>query len=630
MKQLVTAILVLFLLNKVQAQVFTSTNLPIVKLFTNGNPLQQSPAILGGITITNNASGINTVSDSPNDLISLATLNVRGSTSSGFDQKSYSIELRDSTNTAITVNKSVLGMPAESDWILYGPYTDKTFMRNVLTYTIGREMGEYAPRCKFVELTVDASYKGVYVMMEKIKRDSNRVDISKLTNIDNTGVELTGGYILKIDKYTGAFIGGFASSAGTFQGQTANYFFQYDYPKQITPQQEDYIKKYVDSFETALQSNNYRDALTGYKKYINTRSFIHYFLSNELGNNVDGYRLSTYLYKKKSTSGDGKLHMGPLWDFNLAYGNADYCDGWRKDSWAYNQPCNQNDIPFWWKRLIQDTNYTKDLKCRYTQLRKTSMSNARLEFLIDSMINYVGSAATNRHYIKYPILGTYVWPNYYVGNSYTEETDTLKSWINQRLVWLDDNIPGQLDANCLNAPVALASIDVTAKSEQQNISLTWNVFTDNLIGIHQIMRSNDAVNFQKIGSMHVDQKYTPNKFIDYNPLTGKNFYKLQIITTDNNIIESNIVASEIKQENFLNITPTIVQDQLNMQFSIVTGTNFNIDIFDGNGRLVSHKVASVLSGNNTITINTQPLPPGVYCIKVSDKQGMITKRFTKL
>jgi hypothetical protein len=631
MKQFVICLLITFSINNSQAQIFTTTNLPIVKLFTNGNPLQQSPAILGGITITNNASGLNTVSDFPNDLKSLATLNVRGSTSSGFDQKSYSIELRDSANTAMTVNKTVLGMPTESDWILYGPYTDKTFMRNVLTYTVGREMGEYAPRCKFVELTIDASYQGVYVMMEKIKRDSNRVDISKLTNLDNSGEEVTGGYILKVDKFTGAFIGGFPSSAGSFQGQTANYFFQYDYPKQITLQQEDYIKKYVDSFESTLKSSGYKDALTGYRKYINVRSFIHYFLSNELGNNVDGYRLSTYMYKKKSTSGDGKLHMGPLWDFNLAYGNADYCDGWRNDSWAYNQPCNQNDIPFWWKRLLQDTNYTKELKCRFTQLRKTTLSNARLEFLIDSMINYVGNAATNRHYLKYPIIGTYVWPNYYVGNTYKEETDTLKSWINKRLAWLDNNIPGQLDANCLTTPVALASVDVTASAEQQNISLTWSIYNDKQIGSHYILRSKDAVNFEKIGSLYVHQKYNQQKYIDYNPLVGKNFYKLQIVTTENIIIESNIVSADVNTNNLLNINPTIIQDQLNIQLSSSKGNSYTLDILDYNGRIMAHKSIYVQAGVNTVTMNTQSLPSGIYCIKVSDKQqGIMTKRFTKL
>ena len=94
-------------------------------------------------------------------------------------------------------------MPIENDWILYAPYSDKALMRNFLTFDLGRKMGHYSPRTVYCELVINGDYKGIYILMEKIKRDNDRVDIAKLDSDDLAGDSLTGGYIIKIDKYTG-------------------------------------------------------------------------------------------------------------------------------------------------------------------------------------------------------------------------------------------------------------------------------------------------------------------------------------------------------------------------------------------------------------------------------------------
>jgi hypothetical protein len=612
---------------------FTSSNLPIVKLYSLGNTIQQSPPILGGITITNNASGVNLVTDLPNDVKSLTTINIRGSTSAGFDQKSYSLELRDSTNSSVDVKKSVLGMPAESDWILYGPYTDKTFLRNVLTYTIGTEMSEYAPRGKFVELMIDSVYQGVYVLFEKIKRDANRVNIAKLLPTDNVAPGVTGGYLLKIDKFTGVFNGGFEpSSITSYQGVPTNYYFQFEYPKNPTQAQFNYIQNYVDSFEVALTGSNFKDSLTGYRKYINVKSFIHYFLSNELSNNVDGYRLSTYLYKKKITNGDGKIHMGPLWDFNLAFVNANYCDGFRFDVWAYEQPCNQPDIPFWWRRLLQDSNYTQELKCRYTYLRNTSLSNARIEFLIDSMVNYIGPSATARHYTQYPILGVGVWPNYYVGSTYTEEIDTLKSWINQRLAWLDVNMPGNILPGCLQAPLSITPILLTAQSYQNSVTLNWNIHNSTSDGYFLIERSSDALHFEVIGTIVSDENLNNYSFIDYEPKLGINYYRIRYINSASANKESNIVQAEITNDDQLNTSSYVVQDNLELKINALKYSNIIIDIMDLNGSIIQRKTEVIIAGENRLNIPTTALAAGTYFVRLTggNKYQPIIKRFVKM
>jgi hypothetical protein len=454
LKNLITILLFVLVQNKLIAQVtLTSSNLPIVKINTLGNIIVDDPKVMAHISVINNA-GLNFINDPANDLVSYIAIEIRGSSSQFFfPKKSFGLEIRDSLNTTTAINKTFLGMPAESDWILYAPYTDKTFFRDILTHTLFTQMGQYSPRSKFVELVVNGNYLGVYIAEEKIKRDSNRVNIAKMLPTDSAGANLTGGYILKIDKATGTFNGAFQSNITNYQGNSKIVYFQYDYPATPTFKQQNYIKSYVDSFEQTLMALNWQDPINGYRKFININSFIDFFLLNELGNNVDGYRLSTYLHKKKITNGDGKLHMGPIWDFNLAYRNADYCDGWRTDSWAIYQPCNQENYPFWWDRLFQDTSYTKELKCRYKNYRKNILSEQNIFAQVDSFINKVGVAATVRNYTQWPIIGSYVWPNFYVGNSYAEEVDSFKSFITQRLTWMDANMPGD---TCITYPLSNA------------------------------------------------------------------------------------------------------------------------------------------------------------------------------
>ncbi|CAN0606076.1 unnamed protein product, partial [Ectocarpus sp. 12 AP-2014] len=166
--------------------------------------------------------------------------------------------------------------------------------------------------------------------MEKLKRDSNRIDINKLKDDENSGEDLTGGYILKIDKTTGnvdddlnsrnSFVSDFDP---LFASTGQKIYFQYEYPDvdDITTEQRAYISDYVYQFENALISEDFEDSVNGYTAYIDVDSFIDFFILNEISNNIDGYRLSTFMHKEKNE----KLKMGPVWDFNIAFGNVDYC-----------------------------------------------------------------------------------------------------------------------------------------------------------------------------------------------------------------------------------------------------------------------------------------------------------------
>src|ERR1051325_729327 len=181
---------------------FSSSNLPIVVINTNSQTIPDEPKITCGLGIIYNGIGVrNYLTDPFNNYNGKIAIEVRGSSSQMFPKKCFGFETLNTNGTK--KDTLILGMPAEHDWILSASYSDKTFMRNFLSYKLYRDFGRYAPRTQFCELVIDGQYQGVYILMERIKRDKNRVDIAKLNNWENAGDSLTGGYIIKIDKMTG-------------------------------------------------------------------------------------------------------------------------------------------------------------------------------------------------------------------------------------------------------------------------------------------------------------------------------------------------------------------------------------------------------------------------------------------
>lgn len=416
--------------------------LPQVFINTNGLEIIDEPKIDGEITI------------SKADVVSYQGkigIEIRGASSQSFPKKSYGFETRDAANDDLDV--SLFGLPEESDWILYGPYSDKSLMRNVLIYDLSRDLGQYASRSNFVELTLNNQYKGVYVFMEKLKRDAGRIDINKLKPDENSGENLTGGYILKIDKTAGSNLGEGYNELNSFTSAHAplnanlnqEIHFLYEDPKaeEITPEQKSYISNYVADFENALASDDFKDENFGYAAFIDVPSFIDFFLLNELSHNVDGYRLSTFMTKDKN----GKLKMGPIWDFNLAFGNADYCGGSNTNTWAYqfNARCGDDFwlIPFWWDRLLQDPAFVSQLKARWGTLRGGVLAESAILAKIDGYTATLEkSGAIKENFKIWAVLGIYVWPNNFIGNTFSDETNYVKNWVKNRLTWMDGAING--------------------------------------------------------------------------------------------------------------------------------------------------------------------------------------------
>lgn len=389
----------------------------------------------------------------------------RGATSQLlFPKKSFGVETWDASGEDIDAD--LLGFPEEEDWIFYGPYSDKTLIRNVFVYTLARNLGHYASRTRFAELYLDGNYHGLYVFMEKIKDDDNRLDLSGLDPDENSPEEITGGYILKIDKTAGDPVSGDATytedlgfrSQYSVQGDELTYppysgkrseetYFLYEEPdwEDISDPQKEYIQNYMHDFETALldDTDGDFDGNHTYTDYIDLDSFVDFFLLNELAHNSDAYRLSTFMYKDRGE----KLHMGPVWDFNLSLGNDEQDFRRSPETWIYQYnsflPGDLWLVPFWWTRLTEDPLFRSRVKERWQELRATEWSNESLNQLISDLVEEITEdGAVDRNFDRWDVLGTRVFGNHFVGETYEAELEYMRNWLQQRLSWMDAEIAG--------------------------------------------------------------------------------------------------------------------------------------------------------------------------------------------
>ena len=456
-----------------------TTHLPIFVINTAGQGIPNTPKLFCKLGVIDNGKNQNHLTDVYNNYSGNIGIETRGSSSSGFPQQSYGFTTLDSAGN--NNNVKLLDFPKEHDFILYAPYTDKSLMRNNLMYEISRQMGWYASRCRFVELVLNGNYQGIYVLMENIKTDKNRVDVATMTNTMNTGDSITGGYVMKVDRVKQNGLGYWQSAITVFNAQSKNYNIQTVEPDipDLTQAQRNYIKPYMDNFESMMLGNNYNSNTIGYKKYIDVNSFIDFYICNELSKNVDAYRLSCFFYKQRESLG-GRLYMGPIWDFNIALGNANYCNGGDTTGW---NTCGYDAIPFWFERLMQDNDYKKQFVCRWQNFRKNILKQQTIYDYIDSVAEYL-EIPQKRHYKQWPILGQYVWPNYYIGNTYKDEVNFLKQYTRGRLNWIDKNLPKVTPA-CKSNILTVSITEIMYNCNPKTNSGNWiELYNNSAIGLN--------------------------------------------------------------------------------------------------------------------------------------------------
>lgn len=570
-----------------------STNLPIVKINTGDSSIPDDPKMPVWFQVINNPSGINKITDTAYEYEGVIGIEQRGSSSGSADKKSYGFETWDANYNEI--DTPILGMPAQSDWILSASYYDKTLMRNVLSYKLFNDMSHYASRTQYCELYLDGEYMGIYILMEKIKRDNNRVDIAKLRDIDINGDDLTGGYIIKIDKFTGSGGAGFGSNYPPSNPNGDGIYYQYEYPSpdSIMPQQEAYIARYIDSFETALFGANYQDPINGFRRYAGERTFMDFMFLNEISKNVDGYRLSTYFYKDKYSKG-GKLKAGPAWDYDIGWMNANYCQAEIDTGWAYNLSyvCPGAAVPAHWERMMSDPLFRQRVRCRWASLRQTVLHTDTILTYIDSTVAYI-NAAQQRNFVTWPILGQATWPQPNpIPQNYAEEIQRLKTWINGRLAWLDSKIYTfpilnlQVD---MGADTSLCSGDIVKLNGGNFDHYQWSN------GL-----SSSSINVSASGTYNVTVsddfgcRGTDNIIVNVDPIP-----QVQLGNDTTICIGSNVVLDAGLHNSY-----TWSNGESNQQVSVNQTGNYTVTVSDNNN----------CTATDDIMVNVQALPDASFSI----------------
>ena len=430
-----------------------TSDLPTVIIYNFGagapDPTEGVPDQFANFSFYEPTNGMTSLTNAPT-LSARAGFHVHGSSTRDFAKQAWSVEFWDELNNS--TNEAPLEMPAGKDWVFYAPDGfEPVLIHNPLAYQLGREMGHYASRTRMIEVYINTTggpvttndYNGIYVLEEKVKRAANRVNISKLHDDDNTLPNVTGGYILGIDRL------GTGENGLNAAGQT----IAYEDPKEsdiLTPErapQQAYIQNYMNQFYTALNSSSYTNPATGYANYIDEDSWIDFHILNVVTFNVDGLRLSAFFYKPRQ----GKLVFGPIWDFDRSQGSA---DGRDFDPYVWRSVVADTGTDFfnypWWGQLFTDPDFWQKWIDRYQELRGGTLSTNHIDADIDALVAQVtneepreiarwpGWTTPRSGTVSYDAGFSYTFPGTYAG-----EVTFLKQWYADRLQFIDTNLLAQ-------------------------------------------------------------------------------------------------------------------------------------------------------------------------------------------
>ncbi len=658
------------------AQSLSSSNLPIVIIDTdNSMQIPDAYKVMGNMKIIYHRDGSRNSLFEMNDTNFLnyngrIGIEIRGSSSQNLSKKPYGLTTYKADNYTNN-NVSIFGMPKENDWVLNSIAFDPSLIRNYLSYDLSRTIGEYSPRCVYCEVIINGSYQGLYIFMEKIKIDPGRVNIVKMTKADNSVPNLTGGYIVKADKTTGgdAVVWSMFSYTGYVE-------FLHDSPKHldITSEQSNYIYNQFLSFQNTMTARN-SSIVNGYPSIIDIPSFVDFMIINELASNADAYQFSTYFHKDRN----GKLRAGPIWDFDLTYGNDLFfwgLDRSHNNVWQFDN--GDNTGAKFWKDLYDNPTFKCYLSKRWKEL---SAENGPLNYTvlskkIDQIISHI-SEASMRENNK--------WGTAFNINL---EISYMKSWLQTRVSWLSSYL-GNYQA-CLNPsvpPLVITKINYNpapavgltdnnlefieiSNNSYQPVNLTGIYFKELGLGFQfppnstlaandRLYLASDPVSFKKVYGVDAFGKFSRNlandsekiiladafgntiDYIEYQDTIpwpveadGNGYYlQLKDINLDNSLAENWTYSANIAlgiKENLagesVSIYPNPTRSKVNIESENKTFTSY--EVIDLRGRKMIF-ADGINSGN--FTIDFGDLIPDIYILKLTCKNGeMIVQKINKL
>jgi hypothetical protein len=371
------------------------TGLPIIYLNTVGNaPIDSKEDYVDG-TVT--IKGGRDFADVPS-----AVMEIRGRGNSTWGlhpKKPFQMKLDDKS--------TFLDMPSKKKWLFLAEYSDKTMLRNTMSFEMGYLSNlDWTPKSTFAEVYINNEYNGTYNITEKVEEGSNRVDIGD------------DGFLLEIDQLE-------RLDADDVYFYTNQFLVAVKEPEiEWDSEQFNYINAHINEFETALFASNFADPAQGYANYIDVESFVDWYIISEITKNVDSMFFSSIYFNVKPGE---KINMGPLWDFDLSFGNVDYADSqFAEGFWVKDNP--------WYTRLFDDRAFVEKVKTRFAYFKDNQ------ELILDKIDAYAVklNLAQQENDAKWNTLGRYVWPNPVVYDTYGEEITHLKAWYNQRMTWLEE------------------------------------------------------------------------------------------------------------------------------------------------------------------------------------------------
>lgn len=371
------------------------TGLPIIYLSTNVPVTSKEEYVAGTFSLDGWRS---------HESIEEMEMKIRGrgnSTWALHPKKPYQLKLES--------KRALFGMSSDKKWLFLAEYSDKTLIRNRLAFELGRlSTLRWTPSGHFAEVVFNGTHDGVYHVTEKVEDGANRVDIGDT------------GFLLEIDQPD-------RIDPDDVFFRTENYLVNIKEPS-VDDGDEQYLQvsRHINEFERVLFSSDFSSVESGYATYVDIDSFVDWFLVNEIAKNVDAQWYSSIFFHW--VPGD-KIKMGPIWDFDLAFGNVDYADATYPEGWWVRWNT-------WIGRMLEDPRFAARVKERFAFF---DAQRPQIKRNIQKWAEDLQFAQAENDSI-WQTIGEYVWPNPVVYDTYEEEVTHLSDWLDARMDWMADSV----------------------------------------------------------------------------------------------------------------------------------------------------------------------------------------------
>lgn len=647
----------LFLVFFVSATIYAQdrqSNLPTLFITTtNAQPVADKVNYIPGNIVIKSI-------DPTEELSMITGIRGRGNSTWGMAKKPYRIKLDKKTN--------ILNLPAKAkSWVLLANYADKTLMRNAVAFKIGNIIGfEFTPSARFVDLVLNGTYLGNYLLTDQMEAGPGRVNIIEQDSTVVTEPDITGGYFLEID--------GFAANPDVWFTSGKGLKISVKSPDVINQTQLAYIQYYINGFENTLFSADFKDPIKGYRAIVDTTSLINWYIACELTGNSDSF-WSTYIYKKRL---DNKLYFGPMWDYDIAFNN----DSRLGDATLKLMRQNAFNPRTWIEQMWLDQWFQKAVWRRWQQLTSNNLLGI-LNTYIDETASLI-NISEQLNFRKWNNLSSRVYLEPYLFSTYGEGVDFLKTYLSKRVSFLTTSFSSAEPAKPSEAFVATNNyymilnkktnnlIDVSENAVDQNASLVmWQPAEEDDAQLwqikpissdtYQIINKNSGLAMAgnginknlilaSVNSTDQTQQWTispvgtgdiygiVNKKSGYsiNNYSGSFANGTCVVEYTSNIGGSDtqqwyfqkvgLLLTAVSQPEFLaqqvNLYPNPAIDKVSIRLTMNDPQDITITVYNIQGIQKYQTSANILNlGNQVITIPLSDYKSGVYFVKISNQQG---------